>query len=258
MTHQRATVDVALQPPRRAAFGDDEFVGQESFMRASEIRALGARAGVGPGVRVLDLCCGVAGPGRFLTRELRCTYLGVDASASAVAVARERATGLDCRFEVAEVPPLPRGSFDVVLLLETILAFEDKQTLLREISEALTVGGRFVFTLEEGRPLTDAECERMPASDTVRLVPLAELVACLESVGLVMRWKLECSSSHQATADALARAYAAQGSQIAARLGHEAVDALVTSHRLWSDWLLEGRVRKFALIAVKERSRSDG
>ena len=60
-------------------------------MTAGEIRDLAVRAGIGPGVTVLDVCCGIAGPGRLLTRELGCSYLGVDASASAVALARERA-----------------------------------------------------------------------------------------------------------------------------------------------------------------------
>ena len=50
-----------------------------------EHAALAVQAGIGPGVAVLDLCCGIAGPGRFVTRELGCDYLGVDASASAVA-----------------------------------------------------------------------------------------------------------------------------------------------------------------------------
>ena len=106
-------------------------------MTAGEIRALAVQAGIGPGVRVLDLCCGVAGPGRFLTRELGCAYLGVDASAGAVAIARERAGDLPCRFAVAHIPPLPAGPFDVVLLLETMLAFEDKDALVREIFPAL-------------------------------------------------------------------------------------------------------------------------
>ena len=80
---------------------------------------------------VLDLCCGVAGPGRFITRELGCTYLGVDLSPSAIEIARERAGDLSCRFEVARIPPIPPGPFDVVLLLETMLAFPDKEPLLR-------------------------------------------------------------------------------------------------------------------------------
>src|SRR4051795_5929690 len=105
----RAPFDRALRRARTAAFAPGEFVGQESFMTAGEIRTLGVRAGVAPGVAVLDLCCGIAGPGRFLTRELGGDYLGVDASPSAIAIARERAGDLPCRFAVARVPPLPAG-----------------------------------------------------------------------------------------------------------------------------------------------------
>ena len=57
-------------------------------MRAGEIRALADQAGIAPGVSVLDLCCGIAGPGRFITRELGCAYLGVDLSSSALGIAR--------------------------------------------------------------------------------------------------------------------------------------------------------------------------
>src|SRR5215218_6402924 len=123
-------------------------------MTAAEIRALAVQADIGPGTTVLDLCCGVGGPGRFVTRELGCAYVGVDAGASAVAIARERAGDLPCRFETAQVPPLPPGAFDVVLLLETMLAFADKDALVRAIAALLPAGGRFALTLEEGPPLT--------------------------------------------------------------------------------------------------------
>ena len=155
-----------------SAYPPGEFVEQESFMRAGEIRRSRDQAGIAPGVSVLDLCCGVAGPGRLITRELGCTYLGVDLSASAIDIARERAGDLPCRFEVSRIPPIPPGPFDVVLLLETMLAFPDKETLLQEISAALRAGGRFAFTLEEGLPLTESERERMPDADTVWLTPL--------------------------------------------------------------------------------------
>ena len=56
---------------------------------------------------MLDLCCGVAGPGRFITRDLRSVYVGLDSSASAVRIARARAGDLRCRFAVEHVPPLP-------------------------------------------------------------------------------------------------------------------------------------------------------
>jgi SAM-dependent methyltransferase len=248
---QRAAVDRALRQARVSAYGPGEFIGQEGFMRASEILSLAKRAGVAPGVSVLDVCCGVAGPGRFITRELGCIYTGVDASAEAVEIARERAGDLACRFEISRVPPLPPGPFDVVMLLETMLAFPDKEPLLREIGRALPGGGRFVFTLEEGRPLTRAERERMPAADTVWLVPLDQMLTCLGRAGLRVRLQEQCSQAHRATVDCLVEELAARESAIAEHLGRRAVDDLLAAHRLWSEWLRDGRVRKFAFVAEK-------
>jgi SAM-dependent methyltransferase len=252
---ERAPFVQALQRARVSAYAPGEFVEQESFMLAGEIRALAGRAGIAPGVSVLDLCCGVAGPGRFITRELGCTYLGVDFSSSAIEIARERAGDLPCRFEVSRIPPIPPGPFDVVLLLETMLAFPDKQMLLQEIARALTTGGRFAFTLEEGLPLTEAERESMPDADTVWLTPLQEMLTCLERVGLVVRWQDDCSQSHRAVADSLIDAFAADATDIAAQIGRPALEELLAAHRLWSDWLQEGRVRKIAFLAEKTEPR---
>jgi SAM-dependent methyltransferase len=248
---KRAPFVRGLQSARVAAYPPGEYVEQESFMRAGEIRALAGQAGVEPGVSVLDLCCGVAGPGRFITESLGCTYLGVDLSPSAIEIARARAGDLPCRFEVARIPPVPPGPFDVVLLLETMLAFPEKETLLAEISSALRVGGRFAFTMEEGRPLTALERAHMPDADTVWLTPLSEMLACLERVGLVVRWQDDCSRSHGAVADSLIEAFAVDAANIAAQIGRRALDELLAAHRLWSDWLREGRVRKLALVAEK-------
>jgi SAM-dependent methyltransferase len=241
----------ALQHAREAAYAPGEYVEQESFMRAGEIRALAEHARIGAGASVLDLCCGVAGPGRFLARELGCSYVGVDSSASAVGIARERARGLPCRFVVAQVPPLPPGTFDAVLLLETLLAFRDKEPLLEGISRALAPRGRFAFTVEEGMPLTESERARMPDADTVWLTPLDELHALLARAGLVVRWQEDWSLSHRAVAESLADAFAADAPAIAAQIGRRAVDELVTAHRLWTEWLASGRVRKLAVVAER-------
>jgi SAM-dependent methyltransferase len=234
-----------------SAYAPGDFVEQEGFMRAGEIRALAEQAGIAPGVSVLDLCCGVAGPGRFITQELGCTYLGVDYSSSALDIARERAGQLPCRFEVSRVPPVPRGPFEAVLLFETMLAFPEKETLLQEISRALTTGGRFAFTMEEGLPLTDAEREKMPDADTVWLTPLEEMLSGLQRAGLVVRWQDDCSRSHRVVADSLISAFAADATDIAAQIGHRALEELLAAHRLWSDWLREGRVRKIAFVTEK-------
>jgi SAM-dependent methyltransferase len=247
----RAPFEEALRRARVSAYPPGEFVGQESFMTAGEIRALAGRAGIGPGVDVLDLCCGVAGPGLFITRELGCDYLGVDASASAVSIARERAGEAPGRFAVAQVPPLPAGSFEVVLLLETMLAFEDKRALVHAIAGALEPGGRFAFTLEEGRPLTTAERAAMPDAETVWLTPLEELTALLDRAGLAVTRLEDHSRSHGEMARALAGAFAADAAAIAAQIGRRAVEELLAAHRLWVEWLGAGRVRKLALVAER-------
>ena len=249
--HDRAAFDRALHGARVSAYFPGEFVEQESFMTAGEIRALAVQAGIGPGVKVLDLCCGVAGPGRLLTQELGCAYLGVDASASAVALARERAGDLPCRFATAHVPPLPAGSFDVVVLLETMLAFEDKDALVSEIAAALRPGGRLAFTLEEGTPLTTAERAAMPDADTVWPTTLGAMVASLERAGLVVTWQEDHSHAHVAMAQALADAFAADAENIAAQIGRRALDELLAAHRLWIEWLDGARVRKLALVAER-------
>jgi SAM-dependent methyltransferase len=250
--YERAPFVRALQRARASAYAPGEFVEQESFMRASEIRALAGQAGIASGISVLDLCCGIAGPGRLITRELGCAYLGVDLSSSALDIARERAGDLPCRFEVAQVPPVPPGPFDVVLLFETMLAFPEKQQLLGEISRALRPGGRFAFTLEEGLPLAGEERERMPDADTVWLTPLPEMLTCLERAGLVVRWQEDWSRAHRAVADSLIDAFGADSAAIAAQIGQTALEELLAAHRLWSEWLGEGRVRKIAFIAEKD------
>ena len=241
----------ALQRAREAAYAPGEYVEQESFMRAGEIRVLAERAGIAPGVSVLDLCCGIAGPGRLLTRELGCSYVGVDSSASAIGIARERAAGLRCRFEVAKIPPLPAGPFEVVLLLETMLAFSDKETLVGQVSRALSVGGRFAFTLEEGVPLTERERARMPDADTVWLVTLDEMNELLLRKGFGVCWRDDWSRSHRDVAESLIDAFVADATAIASVIGRRALDELLAAHRLWGEWLATGRVRKIALVVER-------
>jgi hypothetical protein len=139
----------------------------------------------------------------------------------------------------------------VVLLLETMLAFPEKGPLLKQVSGALTAGGRFAFTVEEGMPLTESERATMPDADTVWLIPLPEMFGCLEHAGLVVRWHEDWSLSHGAMADSLLHAFATEAHDIAAQIGQRALDDLLVAHRRWSEWLREGRVHKVAVVAEK-------
>jgi len=137
----------------------------------------------------------------------------------------------------------------VVLLLETMLAFEDKDTLVREIAAALRPGGRLAFTLEEGASLTPAERAAMPDPDTVWLTTIDAMSASLERAGLAVAWQQDHTRAHRATAQALLDAFAADAGHIAAHIGRRALDDLLAAHRLWIEWLDERRVRELALVA---------
>ena len=52
-------------------------------------------------------------------------------------------------------------------------------------------------------------------------------------------------------ADVLIDAFAADAADIAAQIGDRALEELLAAHRLWSDWLWDGRVRKLAFVAEK-------
>lgn len=248
---ERAPFVTALRQARHDAFPPGQYVGQESFMTASEILTVAARAGIGPGTSVLDVCCGVGGAGRLIATKHGCTYLGVDYSASALDLARQQSGTAPYRFAQAHVPPLPDGVYHVVLLLETMLAFPDKHTLLREVSDALPPGGVFACTVEAGIPLTACERARMPDADTVHLTEMTELVSLLADVGLSVTWTVQRTAAHHAIASALLRSFRAHSTEIARHIGRRSLDDLLTAHQLWSDWLCSGRVTKHALVARK-------
>ena len=91
----------------------------------------------------------------------------------------------------------------------------------------------------------------MPAAGTVWPTPLDEMTACLERAGLVVTWQEDRSAAHAAMAQALAGAFAANAEDLAGQLGRPRLDYLLATHRLWSQWLEEGRIRKLAVVAER-------
>jgi SAM-dependent methyltransferase len=241
----------ALHQARVAAYPRGEYVGQEGFMGAGEIRHLARRARIARETSVVDLCCGVGGPGRLLVAERGCRYLGLDDSTSAVEIARKMAGDLPCHFEQAHIPPLPDNRYEVALLLETMLAFPDKGALVSEVARVLEPGGRLAFTVEEGWPLTIQERAEMPDADTVWLIGLSDMMVLLEAVGLTVTWQQQCTASHLTRASALLQSFRTHSVQIARQIGAQALHELILAHQLWSDWFSSGRVRKFAMVAEK-------
>lgn len=123
-----------------------------------------ARAGLAPGMSVLDVGCG-AGDVSFLAAAFvgpSGNVLGVDQSPDSVALARERAksAGLsNVRFEVGVLENLQQsGPFDALVGRLILLYLKDPSTVLQKLSELVRPGGLIVFhemEIATGRSVPD-------------------------------------------------------------------------------------------------------
>ena len=220
---ERAPFVRALQRARVPAYAPGEFVEQESFMRAAEIRALAGQAGIAPGGVCRTCAAELPGPdGSSLRSWVAPIWAWTLAPAPLISHVRAPATfPVASRSHESLHPsrPVRRGA-----PVRDHARLSRQGDVLEEISRALTTGGRFAFTMEEGLPLTEAERESMPDADTVWLTPLQEMLTCLERVGMRVRWQDDCSRSHRAVADSLINAFAADATDIAGQIGRRALE----------------------------------
>lgn len=114
-------------------------------------RSLAKLAGLKPGMKVLDLGCGVGGPARTLAAEFGCQVTGLDLTEEFCRAAEmlTAKVGLDDKIEFkhgsALDMPFEDESFDAVWAQNMDMNIEDKQGLIREISRVLKPKGLFAF-----------------------------------------------------------------------------------------------------------------
>jgi ubiquinone/menaquinone biosynthesis C-methylase UbiE len=130
---------------------------------------LADRAGIGAGMRGVDLCCCNGAGMRFLVRFRQVAQMvGVDATETVIARGRQRcqAEGLADRitFQKADVcdSRLPSHSADFVWGEDAWCYVVDKPGLIAEAARLVKPGGIIAFTdwIEGAVPMTDAEAER--------------------------------------------------------------------------------------------------
>lgn len=144
---------------RTHACGDDFPAGFEhiSFITLEELRAMSRALRLHAGDTLLDLACGMGGPGLWMARENRAKLIGADVSMVALAAARERAanTGVaSARFlrgSFAETG-LGAGSVDGVMSIDALQYAPGKQAAINEMARVLRPGGRLVFACFELDP----------------------------------------------------------------------------------------------------------
>jgi ubiquinone/menaquinone biosynthesis C-methylase UbiE len=142
---------------------------------------------------LLDVGCGMGGPGRFLVDRFGCSVLGVDLLPLRIEIAQaltER-TGLQDRisYRVADATRLSiDGSVAQVWMLDVGIHIRDKQSLFAEIARALQPGGILVMHDQPG-PLPKAMLA--VTRDAPFVAPsLPQLIRYVEGAGLrVLRWQ---------------------------------------------------------------------
>lgn len=108
-----------------------------------------AKFGLRPGMRLLDIGCGLGGAARYFAHEHGCHVCGIDLSAEYVNVANALAqrVGLGERvsFEPGSALALPFDAerFDAAYMLHVGMNIEDKPRLFAEVRRVLAPSGRF-------------------------------------------------------------------------------------------------------------------
>jgi SAM-dependent methyltransferase len=117
------------------------------------VRRIAARLGALRDKTVLDVACGTGGWLQELkSRGARVS--GIDISARAVEVARERLAEADIRTGVAEQLPFGDGQFDLVTCMGSLEHFLDQPCALREMLRVAKPGATFLILVPNAGFLT--------------------------------------------------------------------------------------------------------
>ena len=143
---------------------------------------------------VLDLGCGIGGPGRFLVDRFGCSVIGVDLLPLRVELAEALTamTGMDdrvsYRVEDATDLHLPARSFAQVWMLDVSMHIRNKRALFTEIARVLQPGGLMVMHEQTG-PLPPAMRPVMRQAPYIA-PSLPQLIRYVEDSGLrILTWR---------------------------------------------------------------------
>ena len=234
----------------RGAFGTGQLVGQQGLCSADEILHLVRELRPEPGGRLLDVCCGPAGPAGQIARQLGCEVVGLDRSPGALALAHRRgAPGVRLVRGDATRLPFQAASFQAVLVLDSLASIFEPEALLAETGRVLSPGGRLGCTLEVGQPLHRVESDRLEPGVEACILPLDWWLGRLERTGFRTLWVEDTTTRRATTAARLVRGLVRERLGLHQELGAEAVDGLTESLSVWTDFLKCGRLRAVSLVA---------
>ncbi len=132
--------------------------GDEKSAEAQEalLRHCAARAGVRPGMTVIDVGCGYGATARFLAHHYSCSVLGLSISKVQIKVAGKSMSSSNgngsVRFKLADAEKydFPAAHFDVVWNMESSEHFFDKAAYFRKAAATLKPGGTLMLAAWTG------------------------------------------------------------------------------------------------------------
>ena len=196
---------------REHALGADYPAGFEhiSFLTLPEMRMMAAALQLDAKSVLVDVGCGMGGPGLWIARETGARLIGVDISTVALARSRERAVARG----LADVGRFTSGTFartglddasaDGAMSVDALQYAPNKRAALREAARVLRPRGRLVFACFEFEP---ARVAGLPIFGDD---PVADYGPLLDEVGFDVvsyaetpSWNERVTATYQAVVDA--------------------------------------------------------
>ena len=196
---------------RTHALGADYPEGFEhiSFLTLPEMRNMATQLRLVEGSVLVDLGCGMGGPGLWIARETGAQLVGIDFSNVALAHARARALALHLADHARFVPGtfartgLGDASVDGAISVDALQYAPNKQAAFEEAARILRPGARLVFACFELDPPRVAGLPVLGTDPVEDYRPVLEAAGFdVVSYGETAAWRGRVAETYQAVVDA--------------------------------------------------------
>ncbi len=231
---------------------------QDHYGGLEAVDALAESLGIKKGSRVIDLCCGLGGPARYLATTIDCSVHGVDLNQTRVDGATEltRLVKLNDQVSFSEANvcelPMADGTFDIAMSQEAFLHIEDRESLLAECHRVLCRGGRLGFTDWIADEALNA-AHRKRFSDTFaasRIVSVAEYKTLLSDAGFRIESITDLSDQWRSILVERLGMFRSLEKETVAKFGQERHNTYISNYEFFVERITETDLGGARIVAI--------